>query len=331
MRSKLQDKLNLFAENVEAIRGDFVWQDASAKRLAALVYSSEGRMIDNDAIRDSHTMIKAEAGAFSSFRGNLAIYVSAALSLAEKPGQLLGDAMHVYDLLREKRFWASDFLAAAAFEIAANADREDYSRIAGRTKDFFDEMRAGHRFHIGKDDDRFAAMLARSDIAPHYGVNKMKRLFQCLRAEFSRWIGKGGLLTLAQMLVLAEGTEECVLNLLRLNRRLRQEKIRLDRSATLASLGVLGMIGAEHCALANDIIEARDFLRSQKGLGSLAVTTEELMLYAVALITYTYADDIKRNLIKAGVTTSITNLIIAQQVAVMSSMAAANAAVIASF
>jgi len=330
MNKQLQDKLTLFAGNAGAIKDDFIMREPAAKRLAALIYSLEGKEVDTAAIRDAYKMIKDEVGFFSQFRGNLAIYLAAALSLSEQPKQMLEDTLLVYDQLKSKGFWASDFLTASAYEIALNTKKEDHSRMVSRTREFYDEMKANHRFLIGSDDYIFAAMLALSGMDPHQGANKLKQLYQRAKAEFSFFISNSSLMALSQMLVLGGSTEECVLNLLRLNRTLRNYKLRLDRGFTLPSLAVLGMLGADHSVLAEDIVNSRDFLRSKKGLGHFSVTTQELLLYVVSLITYTYADDIKNDIMKANITTSVTNLIIAQQAAMIAAISASSAAAAAS-
>ena len=326
MNNQLQEKLALFASNVGDIKGDFVMKEPSARRLAALIYSLEGKKIDTAAIKDAYSIIKSEVGIFSQFRGNLSIYLAAALSLSEQPKQLFEDTLVIYDQLKREGFWAGDYLAASAYEIALNAKKEDHSYMVSRTREFFNEMKANHRFLIGLDDYIFATMLALSGIDPHQGANKLKKLYQRTKAEFSFFISNSSLMSLSQMLVLGGSTEECVLNLLRLNRALRNYKVRLDRGFTLPSLAVLGMLGTDYSTLAEDIVNARDFLRSKKGFGPFFVSTQELLLYVVSIVTHAYADDIENDIMKANMTTSITNLIIAQQVAMMAAIAASTAA-----
>jgi len=327
LKNQLEEKMTLFVENVGIMRNGFVWQEDGAKRLAALIYTLAGKKIDAEAIKEAHRMIKSEVGVFSTFRGNLSIYVAAALSLTEQPKQILSDTLRVYGLLKEQGFWASDYLVVAAFEIASK--EVDHNNIIRRTKAFYEEMKANHRFHIGQDDYIFAVMLALSDMEPHAGANKMKQLFLRIKSEFSRFIGKSSLLTLSQMLVLGGSTEDCIHNLLRLNKVLHNRKIRLDRTYTLPSLGVLGILNVDNNTLADEMVEARDFLRNQKGLGYFSVTTQELLLYVASLVTYTYATDNENNLLRANLATSVTNLIIAQQVAIIVAISAASSANVA--
>jgi len=127
------------------------------------------------------------------------------------------------------------------------------------------------------------------------------------------------------MLVLGGSTDECVRNMLILNRTLRNHKIRLDKAYTLPTLGVLTMLDADHNQVVEDIETAVEFLRQQKGLGALSVTTQEILLHVTALITYANAGD--NTLSKAAALSGTTNLLIAQQVAIISSIAATSVVV----
>jgi len=323
MTNQLQSKLDLFTENILVIRDDFIWQEAAAKRLVALVYTLDGKKIDNSAIREAHNMIKSEVGVLSVFRGNFSIFVAAALSLANDKNQLFADTLAVYETMKGQGFRSNDFLGITAFEIAVNAESTQFSDIAARTMEFYKEMKANHRFLVSANDYIFAALMALAGLEPHDTANKLKQLYIHLKDELSFWLASSSILTLAQMLVLGGSTDECVRNMLRLNRTLRNHKIRLDKAHTLPTLGVLTMLNVDHSQLVDDIETAVDFLRKQKGLGVLSVTTQEILLHITALITYANAGD--NALSKAAAISGTTNLLIAQQVAIISSIAATSA------
>jgi len=213
-----------------------------------------------------------------------------------------------------------------AFEIASNATRFDFEHITQRTRDFYDEMKANHRFIVGSDDYIFAAMLALSGLDVHAGANKLKHIFMGLRSGFGRFTSKNSLLNLSQMMVLGGSTEECVDGVTKLSRALRKKNLRLDKTYTLPSLGVLGLLSIDHYQLADELTAANDFLRGKKGFGVWSVTAQELLLYVVSLVTHTHIGDTQTGITKAGVATSITNLIVAQQVAMMAAISATTAA-----
>jgi len=326
MNPKVEAKLNLFNDNFQSIRSEFVWQEPMAKRLAALAYALAGKPLDFDKIKDCHNLIKSEVGVFSSFRGMLSVYVAAALSLSNEPESLLKDTLYVYDLLKEQRFWGSEYLVVTAYEIAANAKRIDFEHMAARTRGFYDEMKSNHRFLVGGDDYIFAAMLALSGLDVHQGANKVKNIHIMLRENFSAFTSRNSMLTLAQMLALSDEPKERAYEAVKLNRALRKRKIKLDKTYTLPSLGALALLDMDSCTIADELTAACDFLRSQKGFSPWSITIQELQLYAVSLLTHSYIGDSQTTVTKAGVTTSVTNLIIAQQVAIIVAMGAASAA-----
>jgi len=326
MNQKVESMLHLFTQNHQNIRTEFVWQEPMAKRLAALAYAMAGQDLNAGALKAHHQMIKSEVGALSNFRGMLSVYVAAALSLSQEPNQLLENTLYVYELLQEQGFWRNDYLVISAFEIAANAKKIDFERIAERAKTFYDEMKSNHRFQISSDDYIFAAMLALTDMDVQEGADKVKAIYNRLREEFSRFTSKNSLVTLAQMLALGGSTEYCAEKVSNLNRELRIRKIKLDKTFTLPSLGVLSLLNMDPCDLANELNAVTDYLRAQKGLGALSVSIQELQLYAVSLMTHAHVGDEQSEITRAGVTTSVTNLLIAQQVALISSMAAMSAA-----
>ena len=317
MESQLQNKVELFIQNVGGIKNSFIWQEPAAKRLAALIYTMEGKTLDPQGIKEARDLIKEQTGIFSTFRGNLSIYIAAALSLTQDPKRTLEDVLYVHSLLKGQRFWSSDYLVAAAYEIAIHSPRENYAMAASRTRAFYDEMKSNHRFHIGEDDYIFAAMLALSDLDPHQGAVKMKLLFQKIKGEFSAFISRGSMLHLAQMMALGGSTPQCVANISHLNRVFRSKKIKLDRTFTLPVFGVLGLLDIDHHTLAQDILDVRDFLRKQKGFGHFSISNDELFLYVVSLVVNGYTQNHGNQAIKASATSGVTSLIIAQQVALI--------------
>jgi hypothetical protein len=107
---------------------------------------------------------------------------------------------------------------------------------------------------------------------------------------------------------------------------LRAQRIKLDKSYTLPALGVLALLPVEIGAIVRDIAEAEQTLKVQKGFGSWSVSKQELLIYAAAAVAGEYAEHVKGGVVTAAVSTSITNIIIAQQVAMIAAISASSAA-----
>lgn len=322
-----QNKLELFTDNARVIKKEFTWQNTLTKRLAALLYALEGRTVDCDAIRMCLDLIKQNTGAFSTFRGKMALCVAALLSLSPNPQEVFSETLKVYDLLKGVKLRASDYLVLAAYQIASQSDASDYWNVVTRTRSFYDGMKARHFFNTGQDDYIFTAMLGLTDLDAAAGVERIEQLYSRLKGEF--W-GKNSVQALAQVLVLGESDVSIANRVLVLRDTLRAQKIKLDKTYTLPVLGILAMLPVEIDTIVRDIGVVQVTLRAQKGFGSLSVTTQELLLYAASIVACEYAESVKDGVLTATLSTSITNIIIAQQAAMIAAISASATASAAS-
>ncbi|GHU69486.1 hypothetical protein AGMMS49992_00240 [Clostridia bacterium] len=309
-----QNKLDLFADNTQAVKKDFFWQLDSLKRLAALLYAQEGKAVDCDAIQQCRALIKQNTGVFSQFRSNMSLCLATLLSLSPNPQEMLDETLKVYDLLKGVKFRASDYLVIAAYQIAAQSDVSDYENVVTRARSFYDAMKASHFFLTGQDDYIFAAMLALTDLDVAAGAERIEQLYTRLKGEF--W-NDNSVQSLSQVLVLGNSDESAADRVLALRDVVRAQKIKLDKTYTLPVLGILALLPAEIDAIVGDIGAAQNILREKKGFGSLSVGTEELLLFAASIVAGDYAENAKDGVLNATLSTSLANLIIAQQTAII--------------
>ncbi|MCM3204026.1 DUF4003 family protein [Paenibacillus illinoisensis] len=319
-------RVELFVSNTQIIKKSFKWQNPMMHRLAALLYAGENKTADGEAIRQSHDLMKQNTNLFSVFRGNSAISIAAMLSLTMDQESKLADTLHVYDLMKQIKFRTSDFLAVAAYQIAAQAAPDQFQYTVERAKAFYDQMKAKHRFLTGQDDYIFAAMLALSDLDVESGVDRMEQLYRELKPEFSPG---NSVQALTQVLVLGDGNPESSARVLALQEAFRKRSIRLDKTYTLSSLGVLSLLPVNQDTLVDQVQETFDWLRDQKGFGAWSITKQELLLFSSALVAVQHVENLRSGVLTTTLSTSITNIIIAQQAA-MASAAAASAAAAAS-
>lgn len=325
MEPKALQRLELFAQNAQTVKKEFKWQDAMLKRLAALLYAAEDRVIDLSAMRECHKLIKKSIGLFSSFRGNSAMTVATLLSLRDDPDGLLKNALKVYDMMKQARFRASDYLVVAACQIAAGAAEDKYVETVERARAFYDGMKSDHWFLTGQDDYIFSAMLGLSDVDVSAGVERMERLFQSLRPEFHTGIG---VQALTQVLVLGGDGADLETRVLALRDALRSRRMKqLCQAYTLSSLGVLALLPLDTDEIVRQLEENSELLRSKKGFGPWSfVAKQELLLLSAGLVALNSVDQMKRGILDTVLSTSITNIIIAQQAAIAAAAAASASA-----
>jgi hypothetical protein len=245
------------------------------------------------------------------------------MSLKENGSEVFTNTLAVYDLMKKAKFRASDYLAVASYEIAVNSTPDMFQQVVTRAREFYSGMKARSWFNTGEDDYIFSAMLALSDINVKDGVEQIDALYQQLKPAFR---AKNSVQTLAQILVISGNCSKTAERVLELREALKNQKIRLDKTYTIPSLGVLALLPVETDVIVQDIHEAQLFLRSQKGFGSFSVTMQELLLLASAIVAAGYAENMDNEVIKASLSTSVASIIIAQQIAVIMAASAGGAA-----
>ncbi|MCF7757914.1 DUF4003 domain-containing protein [Paenibacillus xylanexedens] len=322
MQQHHAERVELFVSNTQIIKKSFKWQHAMMHRLAALLYAAENKTADGEAIRQSHELIKQNTKLFSAFRGNSAISIAAMLSLTTDEETRLADTLHVYDLMKEIKFRNSDYLVIAAYQIATQTSPDQFQPTVERAKSFYDGMKAEHRFLTGQDDYIFAAMLALSDLEVDTGVARMEQLYGELKPEFS---SRNSVQALTQVLVLGEDIPDAGARVIALNEAFRKRDLRMDKTYTLPSLGILSLLPSDRDSLVDEVAETNDWLRTQKGFGAWSIDKQELLLFSSALVAIQHVEDLRNGVLTTTISTSITNIIIAQQAA-MAAAATASAA-----
>ncbi len=313
MNGHLRLKADLLASNMQMLKGKFVWQSILLRRLAALLYAARGSRINMRSLEESFNLIKEDTSWVSYFRGNSMMSVATLLSLNTNKRRQLANTLNVYEQMKKTRFWSSDYLVVAAYQIAEGTSEDKYAETIRRAKGFYDGMKAQHPFVTGQDDYIFSALLGLSSIEIESGLNRIEAFYRALKPHFNSF---GGVQTLAQVLTLGGKDDDAVNRVLDLANAFKQRGMRLDREYNLPSLGVLSLLPTNNDTLVDDVIEVYELLRTKKGFGRWSVSKQELLLLSSALVAFEYADDAGDCVVASALSTSLTNIIVAQQTAV---------------
>jgi len=323
MNEYTRDRVNLFADNIRALKKAFALHSPIIKRLAAIIYAQEGKAADPEAIRRGYEIIKKNASIFSMFRGNLSLCAAALLSLSGDPQAMFDGTLEVYAMLKDAKFWASDYLAVAALLIASGTGRENYARVVSRAKTIYGGMKARHWFLTGQDDYVYAAMLGMSGVNEDSAAERVEWFYGSLK---NRFFDANSVQALAQILVLCGASGEAADRVLSLRETLKAAGVRLDRMYTLPMLGVFAAMPVDGVIIARDLKDAMVAFREQKGVGFLVASRRELLIYAAAITASKYAGELGGGAVTAAVSTGIAGIIIAQQTAMIVALAATSRA-----
>ena len=319
-------KLVLFAENVEITKKGFSSYDGLTRRLVAMVYAQQGQRVECEAIRDCRNLIKQNTSMFSSFRGNIGFYIAALLSLSSNPQQLFDKTLKAYALLKDAKFKATEFLVVGAYQIAVQVEEDEYEAVVTRAKEFYDDMKDKHFFNTGVDDYIFAIMLGLAKIDVAVTAKQMELYYSNFKKQFGN---NQGVQALAQILTLGDADDNIEKRVSTLYDALRANKIKLNKEYMLPMLGVFALLPMDIDTIVSSIIKVQTELREQKGFSIFAISSQELILFVSALVVSEYIDKEITDILTATLSTNIINIIQAQNTAMLSTLAAVNAAQVA--
>lgn len=320
----LQRKCDLFAENNQILKKGFKWDYSMMHRLGALLYTNVGLTVDIEAIKMSKEIIKKNTGLFSSFKETTFFALSTLLSLEDNPEVLFEKVMGVYNDMKHAGFHASAYLTLAAFSIAKQAEAYDVQLVINKAKDIYDAMKQEHRFLTSVDDYGYAAMLATTDLSVFDAIREMETCYDILKKDF----GTGNALqSLTHVLTIGEEPAQAKCERVKqIDQGLANKGCKLSRYSELATLGILTLISEDVEKLTDEISEAYQYLAQKKGLGIWSLSKTERTMYGAALVMAEYIKDIEKNPITITLTNSITNILIAQQTAMIIAASSASSA-----
>lgn len=310
MNVNLTSAADLYYDNVQRIKSYSVWKHDLAKRLAALLFTAEGRQVDSEALRKAEKALKQTAGPFSPVRGTAGLMICAVLALSEDPQNAHSRVLAALDLLKHSKFRSSDYLAVAAGIVARQTSVENLSVVCARAGEFLSGMKQNHPYIAGQDDYAYAALLALSDLQVSTGLDSIEKLYGELRYELRP---RGSVYNLCQVLALDGKTDQRADQVRRLRSAFRSAGLKLDKANTLVSIGILSLIDEPEAAIVGSVQDVFDYLRHKKGMGSFSVNKDEMLLTATTLTACILLRDQNRAVAAGVVSSAITKLIIAQQ------------------
>lgn len=326
-QSEIKEKTDLFAENYQELKRSFRYEYGQMHYLGALLYVNDGRRVRAEEITKAKDIIKRNTSFFSAFKEAAFFALAAMLSLEDNAEEVFKKTLNIYDDMKAAGFHASPYLTLAAFSLGKNADFDSKSLIK-RAKGFYDAMKREHRYLTSMDDYGYAAMLSASDLEIEPAIHEMEACFLLLKKYF----GKGNALQ-SLTHILALGEEEAQIKCLRtieIFETLNRKGCKLSKYSQLSALGILVLISKDVETVTDEIKAVYDMLLEKKGFGSWSITKQDRVMYSTALVSNAYVEDILKTPLHVSLANSVTNIVIAQQTAVICASTSAVGAAISS-
>ncbi len=304
-REKLGKEYN---DNRHPVKEAFRWEKGALHAVCANIFCAHGKTADTERLKECRKIIKGSTGFRSKFRSKKVRSILAAmLCLEDKPEDRMAQANDYFRLLK-RQFKGTEYLVLTAFLLADLADQNLTEETISRGKEIYARMNRQHRILTNKTDSVFAMLMAFSGKTADELTGETEACYQALKKKFS----SGGAQTAAQVLSMAGGTtEEKTQRVIDLYDALHEAGIKYGRSDALAPLAALSLAETPLPALTEEIREADEYLKDQKGFGGTKESEQaERAMYAVMIVSDQYAGTEQVNI---TVMTNTIDMLIAKQ------------------
>lgn len=317
MNIELRDRCALFISNRDFIKKNFKWESETWHILCSILFVEAKRNADIEKMKECEKILKENAGVFSEFRGNLKMPMITKMSMADNAEIYFKQVEEVYKLLNNSKWMGSEYKILAAITICDHAEEKEYAAVVKRTQEIYQRMKKEHPFLTSDEDTSFAAMLALSNMDIDALVTEMETNYTFMKKEF---FSGNAVQSLSHVLALNKlPVEEKCRKVKAIFDELKNRKRKYGTGYELATLGAVASLDMSVRDIVNEIIDADDFLKEQKGFGTFGIGSTQRLMYAALLVMDTYMPDSKT--MQNSVMSSALSIIIAQQIAMMIIMA----------
>ncbi|RDU23138.1 DUF4003 family protein [Anaerosacchariphilus polymeriproducens] len=322
MREHLKQKCEIFVINKNIMSKNFPWDYSAFHALSASIYMEKNREIDPNDIKWCKKVIKQNTGTFSNFKNTSFLALASMLSVYDEPEEEFKKVKEIYQLLK-KEFYGSAYLPLCAMIISELSEQEDYGRVIQKAAAIYKNMKKEHPFITSSEDASFAVMFALSSLSVERVGIEMEQCFRLLKGNF---FSSNAVQSLSHVLTLGEESAQVKCErTMKIFNCLKEKKYKFGTGIELSTLGLLTLTGADVEEIVQNVIEVYEFLKVSKGFGSFSVGKSYKLMYAAMLVANDYKN-LNSHVMSTAAVTSVTSLVIAEQIAIMAAVSSCAAA-----
>lgn len=325
MNSTTQKLLDQIVDDRRILIKKMFWEaDANAMAtLSAFIFASAGKKADIDRYIECKKYFKRNVNLFSEMRGISSVIVITKMCLSSSYEEYLAGVTEVYRKLRKiHKLHATPYMVLAAMNIYEAGGIAKANENIEKLENIYKEMKAEHFWLTGDEDRPFLAMLASLDI--DYRILTAETS-ACYEACKKMSLSKEAMHTASQIMSLSgKSVEAKVAELKATIDAFKQNKIKGMKYELMPMAAAIGMIEGSPEAKAVQIKEISDYLKTQKGFG-WSISSTKRSLYSILAYAIENIDEHKTAL-NSVISTTLTNIIIQEVIAIMIITSAANSA-----
>lgn len=280
MKRELQNVCEMFIENKEIIHKAFPWQNMRIALAGASMFTSLAELADIHRLQYCEEILKESAGVFSELRGYAKIPLICRMSQSMEPDLYLERVDAVKEML--KTGIDQTYTVIAAMNIVDHVDPCDYEMIAERTLYIYDRMNDEHPVLTSRSDLPYAAVMAICDSDVDAVMKDAEICYDLLEPVFT---AKDPRQSLSNVLALTPlPCDEKCSKIREIYLLMKASGHKMAKGKTSAILGCFASLNQSAVEIADEIIDADEFLHDQKGFGNIVLGYDVRRMFAAILV-----------------------------------------------
>lgn len=313
MNIELERKCKLLVRNRDVMHEAFRWNNESMMLAGSSFFVGLNMEADTDQLKACEEILKRKTGIFSPYRGNVRMPLLCKMAAAENPEQYFADVDSIVQQLKPLKWIETDYKVLASMTLRDHLKMEEILSAAEKMIGLYQGMRGKHPWLTGGEDVPFAAILAVSGLDTDVLMAEMENCYQELSKVFR---DKNAVQSLSHILAIdpADTRVKCrkVADIFDI---LKDGRHKYGTGSELTVLGTLAMLDLTAEQAAAEIMEADDYLKTQKGFGTLAMGDAVRRMYAALMVMDTHMPPASHS--HESLVNSVLAMVIAMEVCMM--------------
>ena len=286
MNTELIRRCELLVKNRKAIQSAFKWDSEILSLAGSSFYVGLDMEADTEKLKACENILKRKAGIFSEYRGNLKMPFLCKMAVAEDPERYYEEIDSIVKQMKALKWIETSYKVLAAITLHDYLTMDQMPAAINKMVALYQGMKANHPWITSGEDVPFAAILAASEIDTETLNNEMENCYRELSTCFH---DKNAVQSLSHILAInpADTLTKCY-SVEKIYSLLKEKKHKYVAGYELAVLGTLSMLDMPVEKIVEDIIEADEYLKGQKGFGNLSMGEEMRRMYAALMVMDTY-------------------------------------------
>ena len=283
MTRTLQELCELQIENEKIVRKASFLEYDDVIKVGALFYTAGNTSPDAEKIRECKGILKRKTGIFSNFRGFLMYAVQVKMSTAPDPEAYLDTVLAIYHKLAEGRFLPGEMVAMAAMVIYDQSKGRDTDSVIAAVREAYARIKQKHKFLTDENDLSFIALMVMSGKDVDQTTDEVETLYTALKERFR--MPSDTAQSAALVLSMSEKpVEQKVESFISFYEALKEAKHATNKEKAMSVYAAFTDLDVPMDVLVEEIGEAEDWLKSQKGYGFLSSSNVRRVMAATLVL-----------------------------------------------